>query len=53
MNGLEITQSLDTLKALSKVRFEGVVTDNLDNTLSDFMEIYQQQFLINRLTRLH
>ena len=36
MNGLEITQSLDTLKALSKVRFEGVVTDNLDNTLSDF-----------------
>jgi hypothetical protein len=36
MNGVEITQSLDTLKALSKVRFEGVVTDNLDNTLSDF-----------------
>jgi len=36
MNGTEITQSLDTLKALSKVRFEGVVTDNLDNTLSDF-----------------
>ena len=36
MNGLEITQSLDTLKALSKVRFEGVVTDYLDNTLSDF-----------------
>jgi hypothetical protein len=36
MNGLEITQSLDTLKALSKVRFEGVVTDNLENTLSDF-----------------
>ena len=36
MNGIEITQSLDTLKALSKVRFEGVVTDNLDNTLSDF-----------------
>ena len=36
MNGIEIAQSLDTLKALSKVRFEGVVTDNLDNTLSDF-----------------
>jgi hypothetical protein len=36
MNGIDITQSLDTLKALSKVRFEGVVTDNLDNTLSDF-----------------
>ena len=36
MNGIEITQSLDTLKALSKVRFEGVVTDYLDNTLSDF-----------------
>jgi len=36
MNGVEITQSLDTLKALSKVRFEGVVTDNLENTLSDF-----------------
>ena len=36
MNGVEITQSLDTLKALSRVRFEGVVTDNLENTLSDF-----------------
>jgi hypothetical protein len=36
MNGIDISQSLDTLKALSKVRFEGVVTDNSNNTLSDF-----------------
>ena len=36
MNGIDISQSLDTLKALSKVSFEGVVTDNSNNTLSDF-----------------
>ena len=36
MNGIDISQSLDTLKALSRVRFEGVVTDNSNNTLSDF-----------------
>ncbi|MFD2568111.1 type IX secretion system sortase PorU [Pseudotenacibaculum haliotis] len=36
MNGVDVTQSLDTLKALSKVSFEGVVTDNANNTLSDF-----------------
>ena len=36
MNGIEITQPLDTLKALSKVSFEGVVTDNLNTTLVDF-----------------
>ena len=36
MNGVDITQSIDTLKALSKVSFEGVVTDNLNNILSDF-----------------
>jgi hypothetical protein len=36
MNGVDITQSLDTLKALSKVSFEGVVTDNLNNILTDF-----------------
>ncbi|MEQ6123420.1 type IX secretion system sortase PorU [Pseudotenacibaculum sp. MALMAid0570] len=36
MNGVDITQSLDTLKALSRVNFEGVVTDNLNNTLTDF-----------------
>ena len=36
MNGVDITQSLDTLKALSKVSFEGVITDNLNNILTDF-----------------
>lgn len=36
MNGVDVTQSLDTLKALSRVSFEGVVTDNANNTLSDF-----------------
>ena len=36
MNGVNITQSLDTLKALSKVSFEGVITDNLNNILTDF-----------------
>lgn len=36
MNGVDITQSLDTLKALSKVTFEGVVTDRLNNILTDF-----------------
>ena len=36
MNGVDITQSIDTLKALSKVSFEGVVTDNLNTVLTDF-----------------
>ena len=36
MNGVDITQSLDTLKALSKVNFEGIVTDNFNNILTDF-----------------
>ncbi|WP_299017482.1 type IX secretion system sortase PorU [uncultured Polaribacter sp.] len=36
MNGKDITQSLDTLKALSKVSFEGVVLDNSNQILSDF-----------------
>ncbi len=36
MNGVDISQRLDTLKALSKVQFEGVVTDISDNILSDF-----------------
>ena len=36
MNDIDITQSLDTLKALSKVRFEGVVTDNSNTILTDF-----------------
>jgi hypothetical protein len=36
MNGVAATQSLDTLKALSKVRFEGVVTDNSNAVLNNF-----------------
>jgi len=36
MNGKDITQSIDTLKALSKVSFEGVVTDTNNNILTDF-----------------
>ena len=36
MNGIDISQSIDTLKALSKVNFEGVVSDNLNMTLTDF-----------------
>ncbi len=36
MNGIDITQSIDTLKALSKVSFEGIVTDNANQLLSDF-----------------
>jgi hypothetical protein len=36
MNGVDITQSLDTLKALSRVSFEGVVTDNNNVLLPDF-----------------
>jgi len=36
LNGVGITQSIDTLKALSKVRFEGVVTDNLNQIISGF-----------------
>ena len=36
MNGIDITQSIDTLKALSRVNFEGVVTDNSNTTLTDF-----------------
>ena len=36
MNSIDITQSMDTLKALSRVSFEGVVTDNLNTTLTDF-----------------
>ena len=36
MNGIDISQSLDTLKALSKVSFEGVVTDNSNEILTDF-----------------
>ena len=36
LNGVNITQSIDTLKALSKVSFEGVVADNLNQTLTGF-----------------
>lgn len=36
MNGVDVTQSLDTLKALSRVRFDGVVTDNANQVLTDF-----------------
>lgn len=36
MNGIDISQSLDTLKALSRVNFEGIVTDNSNNILNDF-----------------
>jgi hypothetical protein len=36
MNGVNIAQSIDTLKALSKVSFEGVVTDNSNQTLTNF-----------------
>jgi Peptidase family C25 len=36
MNGIDITQSIDTLKALSKVSFEGVITDDNNQVLTDF-----------------
>jgi hypothetical protein len=36
MNDKDISQSLDTLKALSRVRFEGVVLDNSGNILPNF-----------------
>ena len=36
MNGINISQSIDTLKALSKISFEGVVTDNSNQILSNF-----------------
>lgn len=36
MNGIDVTQSLDTLKALSRVSFEGIVTDNNNAILTDF-----------------
>jgi hypothetical protein len=36
MNDIDITQSLDTIKALSKVRFEGIVTDNSNAILTNF-----------------
>ena len=36
MNDIDITQSLDTIKALSKVKFEGIVTDNNNVPLTNF-----------------
>ena len=36
MNGKDISQPLDTLKALSKVLFEGVVVDDSNRVLNDF-----------------
>ncbi|QMU64056.1 MAG: type IX secretion system sortase PorU [Flavobacteriaceae bacterium] len=36
MNGIDVSQSLDTLKALSRVRFEGIVTDNTNTVLPNF-----------------
>ncbi|WP_397447273.1 type IX secretion system sortase PorU [Polaribacter sp. R77954] len=36
MNDVDVTQSLDTIKALSKIKFEGVITDNNNAVLNDF-----------------
>ena len=36
MNGVDITQSLDTIKALSHVYFDGIVTNSSGVILSDF-----------------
>ena len=36
LNGKDITQSIDTLKALSKVTFEGIVTNQNNNILNNF-----------------
>ena len=36
MNGKDLSQPIDTLKALSKVSFEGVVVDNTNAVLNDF-----------------
>lgn len=36
MNDVPITQSLDTIKALSKIKFEGVVTDDSNSVLTNY-----------------
>ncbi|CAM1373845.1 type IX secretion system sortase PorU [Tenacibaculum xiamenense] len=36
INDKDITQSIDTLKALSRVSIEGIVTDNSDNIIPNF-----------------
>lgn len=36
LNDVDVSQSIDTLKALSKITLEGIVTDQNDNLLPDF-----------------
>jgi len=36
MNGIDVSQSLDTIKGLSKVSFEGIVADQDNNILPNF-----------------
>ncbi|AOW20312.1 type IX secretion system sortase PorU [Urechidicola croceus] len=36
MNDIEITESLDTIKALSHVSFRGIITDAVGNKLNDY-----------------
>ena len=36
MNGVDVSQSLDTIKGLSKISLEGIVADENNNVLSDF-----------------
>ena len=36
MNDIDVTQSLDTLKALSKISLEGIITDTSDNIIPNF-----------------
>lgn len=36
MNGKDFSQPLDTIKALSLTSFEGLITDNIGNTLTNF-----------------
>ncbi len=36
MNDTDITQSIDTIKALSKIKFEGIVVDENNNPLPNF-----------------
>jgi hypothetical protein len=36
MNDVDVTQSLDTIKALSRVKFDGVITDNTNAVLTNF-----------------
>lgn len=36
MNDVAVSQSLDTIKALSKIKFEGVITDDSNTIITDF-----------------